>query len=109
MTFFDAFKQGSKGMYNYLHEEWTAEDRSRESIMDRILKKFNTNNGLSVQDLRDDPDSVNWEWVSTWFLMDEDTIREFKDYVNWPMIDIHQELSKDFRKEFADKLDWNTK
>jgi intein-encoded DNA endonuclease-like protein len=59
-----------------------------------------------IQDIRNNPDKVNWENISQCQKLSEVFIREFKDKVCWIYISGFQKLSEEFIREFKDKVDW---
>ena len=49
-----------------------------------------------IENIRKNPHSVHWYYISKSQKLSEDFIREFKDYVNWYCISAYQKLSEDF-------------
>ena len=48
--------------------------------------------------------NVNWNYISFYYTLSENFIREFQDKVNWYYILEYQTLSEDLKKEFKHKL-----
>ena len=63
-------------------------------------------NNLSIEEIRKNPEIVNWYNISTCQKLFEEFIKEFQDRVNWPNISTHQKLSEEFIREFKDSVDW---
>ena len=57
--------------------------------------------------IRNNPDKINWNYISKYPKLSEDFIREFQDKINWKYISIYQKLSEDFIREFHNKIYWN--
>lgn len=60
-----------------------------------------------LQDIRENPDEVDWVYVSTYPTLSEDFIKEFQDKVKWKYVSTYQTLSENFIKEFQDKVNWD--
>ena len=60
-----------------------------------------------IENIRKNPNSVNWGCISAYQKLSEDFIREFKGSVNWDWISAYQKLSEDFIREFKDSVDWD--
>ncbi|QXN67809.1 hypothetical protein FPHOBKDP_00055 [Listeria phage LPJP1] len=52
-------------------------------------------------------DNVDWENISIYQRLSEDSIREFQDKVDWDYISMYQKLSEDFIHEFQDNVNWD--
>ena len=63
-------------------------------------------NELNIEEIRKNPELVDWYNISISQKLSEGFIREFKDKVNWNSISISQKLSEGFIREFQDKVDW---
>jgi hypothetical protein len=61
---------------------------------------------LSEGFIKEFQDKIYWEWIFQDQKLSEEFIREFKDKVYWRDISICQELSEGFIKEFQDEVDW---
>ena len=48
--------------------------------------------------------NVNWRYISYYYELSENFIRNFKNDVDWYYISNFQTLSEDFKKEFKHKL-----
>ena len=60
-----------------------------------------------IEEIRKDPNNVNWFEISAYYILSEDFIREFKDKVEWWNICLNRTiLSENFSREFQDKIDW---
>jgi hypothetical protein len=62
---------------------------------------------LDIKKIRQFPNEVDWNQISSYQVLSEDFIKEFKDKVNWYFICRFQKLSEDFIKEFKDKVNWD--
>jgi intein-encoded DNA endonuclease-like protein len=59
-----------------------------------------------IQEIRNNPDKVDWIHISIHQKLSEDFIREFQDKVNWNCISYNQKLSENFIREFQDEVYW---
>ena len=48
--------------------------------------------------------NVDWLYISVYYKLSENFIREFQDKVHWVHISYKQELSENFIREFKDKV-----
>jgi len=48
--------------------------------------------------------NVDWLYISVYYKLSENFIREFQDKVNWVNISIYQKLSENFIIEFKHKI-----
>jgi hypothetical protein len=62
---------------------------------------------INIEEIRNNPESTNWYYISTYQKLSEDFIREFQDKVSWNCISTYQKLSEDFIREFQHKVSWN--
>ena len=53
-----------------------------------------------IENIRKNPNSVNWGCISAYQKLSEDFIREFKGSVKWSFISKYQKLSEEFILEF---------
>ena len=60
-----------------------------------------------IENIRKNPQSVDWYYISQYQKLSEDFIREFKDSVDWDRISKYQKLSEDFIREFKDSVYWD--
>ncbi len=51
-------------------------------------------------------DTINFQYISKYEILNQDVIKEYKDEVNWLKICIYQKLSENLMKEFRDKINW---
>ena len=49
--------------------------------------------------------NVDWNYISSQYILSENFIREFKDEVNWYYISPYQKLSENFIREFKDEVE----
>ena len=56
--------------------------------------------------IRNNPNKVNWDYISISQKLSENFIKEFEDKINWYVISYNQILPEDFIREFQNKLDW---
>lgn len=61
---------------------------------------------LTVNQLMDLKDQLNWPTASVYQTMSEETIHNLKDYVNWVNISQYQKLSEKFITEHKDYVCW---
>jgi hypothetical protein len=50
--------------------------------------------------------NVNWRYISYYYELSENFIRNFKNDVDWYYISSKQKLSENFIREFQDKVYW---
>jgi len=60
-----------------------------------------------INDIRKDPNSINWDFLSYFYILSEYFIIEFQDKVCWYYISLNQKLSEEFIIKFKDKIIWN--
>ncbi|MFW9879123.1 MAG: hypothetical protein ACFFG0_39090 [Candidatus Thorarchaeota archaeon] len=68
--------------------------------------KFSYNEALSEEFIREFKDKVYWNYISKYQKLSEEFIREFQDKVYWTCISAYQKLSEEFIREFKDKVYW---
>ena len=51
--------------------------------------------------------NVDYVYISYFYILSENFIREFKDKIDWKYISIYQKLSENFIEEFQDKVNWD--
>jgi phosphoribosylanthranilate isomerase len=61
---------------------------------------------MTEEEIRQNPDKVNWMLISGYQKLSEDFIRKFQDKISWMNISIYQKLSEAFIREFKDKVSW---
>ena len=61
---------------------------------------------LSENFIREFQDKVDWYYISEYQILSEDFIREFQNEVVWRYISKYQNLSENFIREFQDKVYW---
>ena len=57
-----------------------------------------------IEEIRKNPNKVDWNRISIHQKLSESFIREFKDRVDWNYISMCQKLSEGFIREFKDRV-----
>ena len=81
-------------------------NKGNKSVTDNI--KFVRELGVDevFEYIRENKDTVDWDYISFRQKLSEEFIREFKDKIDWDLISRSQKLSEDFIREFKDRVDW---
>lgn len=99
----DEFQVGSLSVLHTIYScsEQEAEENFKKKRREQQVELEKVYN---IDFIRQNPDQVNWLYLTVWKEMDESFMREFRDYLDWKLISKYQNFNKDFEREIENNL-----